>query len=189
MYLEVNYKNEILVKDISSNQYLVNCNISSDVKSWLAGLCEYDMGITSGLSLEMMFKVSVLCQSILFQLLLYDNKERKEWMILWKVRLICPTRAGLRCTGKREAPWSLTLPWWSGIKNLLANTGPQLNSWVRRSPAEGKGNPLQYSYLGNPMDRGAPRATVHRLAKVEHLKQHQTWSLKEAWLETRRPPT
>ena len=30
-----------------------------------------------------------------------------------------------------------------------------------RSPGEGKGNPLQYSCLGNPMDRGAWWATVH----------------------------
>ena len=30
-----------------------------------------------------------------------------------------------------------------------------------RSPGEGSGNPLQYSCLGNPMDRGAWRATVH----------------------------
>ena len=30
-----------------------------------------------------------------------------------------------------------------------------------RSPAEGNSNPLQYSCLGNPMDRGAWWATVH----------------------------
>ena len=34
-----------------------------------------------------------------------------------------------------------------------------------RSPGEGNGNPLQYSCLGNPMDREAWRATVHRVAK------------------------
>ena len=32
---------------------------------------------------------------------------------------------------------------------------------VGRSPGGGKGNPLQYSCLENPMDRGAWRATVH----------------------------
>ena len=37
-----------------------------------------------------------------------------------------------------------------------------LHPWVRRSPEEGHGNPLQYSYLKNPMDRGVQRATVHR---------------------------
>ena len=30
-----------------------------------------------------------------------------------------------------------------------------------RSPGEGNGNPLQYSCLGNPMDRGAWQAAVH----------------------------
>ena len=34
-----------------------------------------------------------------------------------------------------------------------------------RSPGEGNGNPLQYSGLENPMDRGAWWATVHRVAK------------------------
>ena len=34
-----------------------------------------------------------------------------------------------------------------------------------RSPGEGNGNPLQYSCLENPMDRGTSWATVHRVAK------------------------
>ena len=34
-----------------------------------------------------------------------------------------------------------------------------------RSPGEGNGNPLQYSYLENPMDRGAWHATVHGLTE------------------------
>ena len=34
-----------------------------------------------------------------------------------------------------------------------------------RSPGEGNGNSLHYSCLGNPMDRGARRATVHGVAK------------------------
>ena len=51
-------------------------------------------------------------------------------------------------------------------KNAPANAGdigsiPELGS----SHREGNGNPLQYSSLGNPMDRGAWRATVHRVAK------------------------
>ena len=36
---------------------------------------------------------------------------------------------------------------------------------ARRSPGEGNGNPLQYSCLENPMDRGAWLATVYRVAK------------------------
>ena len=36
-----------------------------------------------------------------------------------------------------------------------------------RSPGEGRGNPLQYSCLLNPMDRGACWATVHGLAELD----------------------
>ena len=37
---------------------------------------------------------------------------------------------------------------------------------LRRFPGEGNGNPLQYSCLENPMDRGAWQATVHRITRV-----------------------
>ena len=37
-----------------------------------------------------------------------------------------------------------------------------------RSSAEGNGNPLHYSCLENPMDRGAWRATVNGIARVRH---------------------
>ena len=35
-------------------------------------------------------------------------------------------------------------------------------------PGEGNGNPLQYSCLENPIDRGAWRDTVHGVARVRH---------------------
>ena len=37
-----------------------------------------------------------------------------------------------------------------------------------RSPGVANGNPLQYSCLGNPTDRGAWRATVHEATRVGH---------------------
>ena len=37
-----------------------------------------------------------------------------------------------------------------------------------RSPGEGNGNPLQYSCLGNPKDRGAWQVTVHGVMRVRH---------------------
>ena len=45
--------------------------------------------------------------------------------------------------------------------------------WVKSlgqedSPGEGNGNPLQYSCLDNPMDRGAWWATVHGVTRVGH---------------------
>ena len=52
------------------------------------------------------------------------------------------------------------------IKNLPANTEDAgLIPGSGRSPGQGNGYPLQYSCLGNPLDRGAWRATVHSFAK------------------------
>ena len=60
-------------------------------------------------------------------------------------------------------------PGGSVVKNLPANTGDvgSISVWGR-SPGEGNGNPLQYSCLENPMDRGAWQATGHGLARVGH---------------------
>ena len=52
------------------------------------------------------------------------------------------------------------------VKNSPANAGhASLILGLRRSPGEGNGNPLQYSFLGNPMDRGVWQATVQGVAK------------------------
>ena len=55
------------------------------------------------------------------------------------------------------------------IKNLAANARDSRDMGSipesGRSPGVGKGNPLQYSYLKNPMDRGDRQATVHGVAK------------------------
>ena len=52
------------------------------------------------------------------------------------------------------------------------NPSAMQETWVQfqvgRSPGEGNGNPLQYSCLENPTDRGAWQATVHGVAKVRH---------------------
>ena len=56
------------------------------------------------------------------------------------------------------------------IKNLAANArdvqDAGLIPGLGRSPGGGHGNPLQYSCLGNPMHRGAWRATVHGSQRV-----------------------
>ena len=50
----------------------------------------------------------------------------------------------------------------SAVKNPPANAGDAGSiPGPGRSPGEGNGNVLQYSCLGNPMDRGAWQATVH----------------------------
>ena len=58
------------------------------------------------------------------------------------------------------------LPTWLSGKESAYNAGDMgsVPGWGR-SPGGGNGNPLQYSCLGNPMDRGAWWATVHGIAK------------------------
>ena len=59
-------------------------------------------------------------------------------------------------------------PGGSVVKNPSANAGDAGSiPGLGRSPGEGNANPLQYPYLGNPMDRGAWRATVHGVAKSQ----------------------
>ena len=57
--------------------------------------------------------------------------------------------------------------------NWFSNREPTCNIGVTgstaglgRSPGEGNGNPLQYSCLGNTMDRGDWQAIIHRIARV-----------------------
>ena len=57
------------------------------------------------------------------------------------------------------------------VKNPLANAGDIIDlgsvpGWGR-SPGGGHGNPLQYSCLENPLDRGAWQATRHRVTESD----------------------
>ena len=56
------------------------------------------------------------------------------------------------------------------VKNPPANAGDSGNVGLipgsGRFPGEGNDNPLQYSCLGNPMDRGAWRATIHGVTNI-----------------------
>ena len=69
------------------------------------------------------------------------------------------------------------LPRWSVLKTPPANAGdigsvPEL---IAKIPGEGNSNPLQYSCLRNPMDRGAWWATVHGAAAPESdLTEHMS---------------
>ena len=60
----------------------------------------------------------------------------------------------------------------SVVKNLPANAG-DLSSipGSGRSPEGGNGNPLRYSCLGNPIDRGAGQASVHGVTKSQKAEQ------------------
>ena len=62
----------------------------------------------------------------------------------------------------------------SVVKNSLANTGSigdaGLIPGLGRPPGGGNGNPLQYSCLGNPMDRGAWWTTLHGVAESDKIE-------------------
>ena len=61
------------------------------------------------------------------------------------------------------------------VKNLPANAGGMVSiPGSGRSPGEGNGNPLQYSCLRNPMDRGAWWATVHGVTVRHNLANEHT---------------
>ena len=54
------------------------------------------------------------------------------------------------------------------VKNPPAKAGEaDLIPGSARSPGEGNGNPLQYTFLENPTDRGACRATVHGVTESQ----------------------
>ena len=81
------------------------------------------------------------------------------------------------------------------VKNPPANAGDKRDAGsvprLGRSPGGGHGNPLQYSCLGNPMDRGAWWATVHgvtkswtRLKGLSILTYEETVEARGAWHAT-----
>ena len=75
----------------------------------------------------------------------------------------------------------LGFPCGSMVKNLPDKEGDAGDAGsipgLGRSPGVGNGNSLQYSCLGNPMDRGAWQATIHGVAKesdtTEQLSPHK----------------
>ena len=76
------------------------------------------------------------------------------------------------------------LPWWLSGKEFTCRAGDVGSiPGSARSPGRGHGYPLQYSCLGNPMDGGAWRATVHRVTVRPDLvtKQQQQIHIKHNW--------
>ena len=71
---------------------------------------------------------------------------------------------GDRCAATKRQASQVVLV----VKNPPANAEDirdlgGFDPWVGKIPGGGHGNPLQYSCLENPMDRGAWQATVHRV--------------------------
>ena len=61
-------------------------------------------------------------------------------------------------------------PGGSVVNNLPATAGATgLISGSGRFPGEGNGNPIQYSFLENPVDRGAWRTAVHVVTRESDM--------------------
>ena len=72
------------------------------------------------------------------------------------------SESGCESQGRNRARWPLPGPTGSEGEESACNAGDLgLMPGLGKSPGEGKGNPLQYSCLENPMGRGTWRATVH----------------------------
>ena len=74
------------------------------------------------------------------------------------------------------------------VKNLPASAGDLRDEGsinvLGRSPGGGHGNPLQYSFLENPMDRGIWWATVLRVAQSQtRLRQSSMHAWMDVWDE------
>ena len=66
----------------------------------------------------------------------------------------------------------------SGVKNPSANAGNVgLIPGLGKSSGEGNGNPLQYSCLGNPVDRGDCWTAVYEVAKSQTQLSNQTTTI------------
>ena len=92
----------------------------------------------------------------------------------------CHTHLGIvcNCLYISAESWVIAslygFPHSSVSKESACNAGdPGLIPGSGRSSGEGNGNPLQYSWLQNPMDRGSWKATVHGILRVGH-----DWAIK-----------
>ena len=85
-------------------------------------------------------------------------------------------------------PWGIWVWWWMAfqVARWYRICLPMQETWDAGSiPGEGNGNPLQYSYLGNPMDRGAWSTIVHGVKKSQAQPSDSTtreWNSFCLWL-------
>ena len=113
-------------------------------------------------------------QKIQWKIMLYSKLECRSLVITQAPQFFliwCDANfVHMFCITRREYFVSLeeSFPGGTEVKNPLANAGDirdmSLIPGSERSPGEGHGNPLQYSCLEDPMDRGGWWATVHGVA-------------------------
>ena len=106
-------------------------------------------------------------------------------LLLWASALPAPTVPSIVWRNSFKRGWEGALPRLrdSGSKASACNAGDVGSiPGSGRSPGEGNGNPLQYSCLGNPKDKGARWATVHGVAK-NRTQQHTHTHAYVAWVQ------
>ena len=162
---------------------LLNCGVGEDLRvPWTARRSNQSIlkEISPGCSLEgLMLKLKLQYSGHL----MWRTDSLGKTLMLWKIE------------GRRRRGWQ-RLRWLDGITDSMdmglgkfwelvmdreachnavhgvAESQTRLSNWtelnwcVGRPPEEENGNPLQYSCLGNPKDRGAWLATVHRVTRV-----------------------
>ena len=95
-------------------------------------------------------------------------KDREAW---------CAVVRGVAKSQIWPSNWTTTnlakgFPWWFSGKESAWNAGDSSSiPWSGRFPGEGNGNPLEYSCLGNPMDRGAWWATDRGVASELYMAE------------------
>ena len=109
----------------------------------------------------------------------WEKQGSMEWSHLPRVPQEQGAELGLKATWANTPTFYLLTSSASVSHSVFTPTprGAEFSTWgdwhlamrisggLGRSPGEGNGNPLQYSCLGNPMDRGTCWATVHRVPK------------------------
>ena len=104
-----------------------------------------------------------------------DTKRKCQWRPIYTRPSLT---VGQAMSGMFPIPHSIleSVPGGTVVKNLPANAGDMglIPGW-ERSPGVGNSKPFQYSCLENPMDRGALRATVHRVSKSLTWLSYWAW--------------
>jgi hypothetical protein len=79
--------------------------------------------------------------------------------------VLTDTRLRIKEATMKKTVW---LPGGAGGKESACQCRRRgFDPWVRKKILLQEGNPIQYSYLKNPMDRGAWQAMVHRVTKSQ----------------------
>ena len=131
-------------------------------ESWMASLTRWTWVWASSRNWWWTGKPGML-QSMGSQRIRHDWATEQEQQLLKFI-----AKSSLSILGQEELPLAGASS--SVDKESACNAG-DLGSipWSGRSPGEGNGNPLHYSCLENPMNRGAWWATVHGVARVGDL--------------------